>query len=464
LGYRHIYVDGLSKDCYHLNAMKVKREIWHRRLRSSLSGYLRWLVPGLGIKRWVGMILLGATLIGLGLAVLVLDVYRNTPDTWWLPLLSAASLRTLERPLRFLIFAGLGTGLILGGLWGINRALMAPYRSSGRSMVDSLASYRRRERGPRIVAIGGGHGLATLLRGLKVHSHNITAIVSVADDGGSSGRIRKTMGILPPGDIRSCLAALSSDEALMAQLFQYRFSDEGGDLGGHSFGNLFISALAEITGSFEEAVAESGRVLAVHGRVLPATLHNVQLVADVILPHSYNEVRVEGESSIPESFGKVRRVWLEPNDPPAFPSVIHAILAADLIVVGPGSLYTSLLPNLLVPDIAAAISASRALKVYVCNVATQIGETDGYTCGDHIRVLEDHLGGGFFDLIVANNNCNGRPASGIEWVITEDDLGVDHPIYNANLIDSDYPWRHDSAKLAQALMDLYQERTGPLVE
>jgi uncharacterized cofD-like protein len=457
-------VDGLPKDCYHLDAMSNKREIWHRRLRNTLSGSVLWLVPGLGIKRWVGMVLLGTTFIGLGLSVLILDVYRNTPDTWWLPLLSAASLRTLERPLRFLIFAGVGSGLILGGLWGINRSLMAPYRSSGRSMVDSLASYRRRERGPRIVAIGGGHGLATLLRGLKIHSHNITAVVSVADDGGSSGRIRKSMGILPPGDIRNCLAALSGDEALMAQLFQYRFSDEGGELGGHSFGNLFISALAEITGSFEEAVAESGRVLAVHGRVLPATLHDVRLVADVLLPHTYKEVRVEGESSIPESSGKVRRVWLEPNDPPAFPSVIQAILAADMIVVGPGSLYTSILPNLLVPDIAAAIGASRALKVYICNVATQHGETDGYTCGDHLHVLEDHLGSGFFDLIVANSNCAGLLPQGIEWVITEDDLGVDHPVYLVDLIDSDHPWRHDSIKLGQTLMDLYQERTGPLVE
>jgi uncharacterized cofD-like protein len=433
-------------------------------MRSSVSGSMRWLAPGLGVKRWVGMVLLGTTLIGLGLAVLVLDVYRNAPDTWWLPFLSAASLRALERPLRFLIFGGLGSALILAGLWGINHSLMAPYLSSGRPVVDSLASYRRREKGPRIVTIGGGHGLATLLRGLKVHSHNITAVVSVADDGGSSGRLRKSMGILPPGDIRNCLAALSGDEALMAQLFQYRFPDSEEGLDGHSFGNLFITALAEITGSFEEAVAESGRVLAVHGRVLPATLHDVRLVADVILPHTYNEVRVEGESSIPESSGKVRRVWLEPNDPPAFPSVIQAILAADLIVVGPGSLYTSVLPNLLVPDIAAAISASRALKVYVCNVATQPGETDGYTCGDHVHVLEDHLGSGFFDLIAANNNCNGQLAAGIDWVYLEDDLGVDHPLYKADLIDPDHPWRHDSAKLAQVLMDLYQERTGPLVE
>jgi len=444
--------------------MSAKREIWHQRIRSVISDILRWLVPGLGIKRWVFVVLLGTTLIGLGLAVLVLDIYRDSPDTWWLPLLSVASLRTLERPLRALIFGGAGAILILVGLWGINRSLMAPYLSSGKPVVDSLASYRRRERGPRIVAIGGGHGLATLLRGIKQFSHNITAVVSVADDGGSSGRLRRSMGILPPGDIRNCLAALSGDEALMAQLFQYRFPDEGADLEGHTFGNLFISALAEITGSFEEAVAESGRVLAVHGQVLPSTLHDVQLAADVVLPHTSNEVRVQGESSIPESTGRIRRVWLEPNDPPAFPQAIHAILAADLILVGPGSLYTSILPNLLVPDIAAAINTSRALKIYVCNVATQPGETDGYSCGDHVRVLEEHLGSGLFDLVVANNSYSEPLIKGVDWVRVEDDFGIDHPVYQADLVDLVRPWRHSSDKLGQVLMDLYLERTGPLVE
>jgi len=457
-------VDVCPKGCYHLQTMSAKREIWHRRLRSGFSRSWRWFVPGLGIKRWVIVVLLGTTLIGLGLAVLVLDVYRNAPDTWWLPYLSVASLRTLERPLRALIFAGLGAGLILVGILGINRSLMAPYLSSGKPVVDSLASYRRRERGPRVVAIGGGHGLATLLRGLKMYSHNITAVVSVADDGGSSGRLRKSMGILPPGDIRNCLAALSGDEALMAQLFQYRFPDEGGGLEGHSFGNLFISALAEITGSFEEAVAESGRVLAVHGQVLPSTLHDVQLAADVLLPNTSNEVRVQGESSIPESTGRIRRVWLEPNDPPAFPEAVHAILTADLIVVGPGSLFTSVLPNLLVRDIAAAISASRALKVYVCNVATQPGETDGFSCGDHVRAIEEHSGSGLFDVVVANSNYNEALIDGVDWVSIEDDFGVDHPLYQADLVDLVRPWRHSSEKLGQVIMNLYQERTGPLVE
>lgn len=445
-------------------AMKEKNDIWYRRLRRNLTQSLLWLVPGLGVKRWVLFVLAGTTLIAIGLAILVLDIYRNAPSTWWLPFLSAASLRVLARPWRALIFGGLGASMIILGLWGINRAIMAPYLNTGRTVVDTLASFRRRERGPRIVVIGGGHGLSILLRGLKSFTHNITAVVSVADDGGSSGRLRRATGILPPGDIRNCLAALSNDEALLGQLFQYRFPSNGSDLDGHSFGNLFISALAEITGSFEEAVAESGRVLGVHGRVLPATLHDVGLVADVLLPHSVNEIRVVGESSIPESTGKVRRIWLQPNDPPAFPSAIQAILAADLIVVGPGSLYTSILPNLLVPDITAAIRSSRALKVYICNVATQPGETDGYSCGDHIRAIEEHVGTYFVDLIVSNRQSEGQLPPGTDWVIAEDDLDFDHAVYHADLVDSDFPWRHDSEKLAQVLIDLYQERTGPLVE
>jgi len=422
------------------------------------------LIPGLGVKRWLGMVLLGTTLTGVGLAFLVLDVYRTAPETWWLPVLSTASLRFLPRLLRAVIFGGIGVGLIAGGIWGLNRVLMAPFMRPGRRVVDALTSHRRRERGPRIVAIGGGHGLATLLRGLKQHTHNLTAIVTVADDGGSSGRLRRTMGILPPGDIRNCLAALSNDEAMLTQLFQYRFADGTSGLDGHSFGNLFISALAEITGSFEEAIAESGRVLSVSGRVLPATLHDVRLVADVRLPYLVNEVRVEGESQIPESEGKVRRIWLEPSNPQAFPQAIQSILAADMILIGPGSLYTSILPNLLVPDVAAAIRASRALKIYVCNVATQPGETDGYSCGDHVRALEEHAGGALFEIVVSNSNCEGELPEEIQWVRTEGDLFVDYPLYQSDLIDPARPWRHDSEKLAQVLMDLLQERTGPLTE
>jgi uncharacterized cofD-like protein len=272
------------------------------------------------------------------------------------------------------------------------------------------------------------------------------------------------MGILPPGDIRNCLAALSNDEALLTQLFQYRFPEGQGDLNGHSFGNLFISALAEITGSFEGAIAESGRVLAVHGRVLPSTLHDVRLVADVKLPHLVGEVRVEGESHIPEVAGSIRRVWLEPNNPPAFPQAVKAILAADLIVVGPGSLYTSILPNLLVPDLTEAIRTSRALKIYVCNVATQPGETQGYSCGDHIRALEEHIGSGLFDIILVNEDRQGKLPPKVEWVAIDKDLDDDYMVHRANLVDEERPWRHDSEKLARVLIDLLQERTGPMAE
>ena len=425
---------------------------------------LRWLIPGLGVKRWLLLTLLGTTLIGVGLAILILEIYRTAPESWWLPFISAASLRFIARPWRALIFGSIGVILIIAGILGVNRSILKPFIRPGHLVVDTLTLHRRRERGPRIVVIGGGHGLAILLRGLKEFTHSITAVVTVADDGGSSGRLRRERGILPPGDIRNCLAALSNDEALLAQLFQYRFADGQAGLDGHSFGNLFISALAEITGSFEEAVAESGLVLSVHGRVLPSTLHDVRLVADIALPNLVNEVRVEGESQIPGVAGVIRRVWLEPNNPPAFPESVRAILSADLVVIGPGSLYTSILPNLLVPDISQAIRASRALKMFVSNVATQPGETVNYTCGDHVRALQEHTGGGLFDLIVANNKCNGTLPENAQWVIVEDELKDDYPVYNGDLVDDEFPWRHDSDKLAQALMDLLEERTGPLID
>ena len=406
--------------------------------------------------------MLGITLLGLGLAIILLDLYRtDTTNPTVLAILGYASLRILPRLVRILIFAALGIGLVGYGFMRLNRALLSPFVRPGQAVVDQISNYRRRERGPHVVAIGGGHGLSALLRGLKAHTGNITAVVTVADDGGSSGRLRESLGILPPGDIRNCLAALSNDEALLAQLFQYRFSGAPG-LEGHSFGNLFITALTDITGSFEEAVAESGRALSVGGRVLPSTLHEVRLVADMLLPHLVNEVRVEGESKIPEMAGRVRRVWLEPNNPPAFPPVLQAILNADLIVIGPGSLYTSLLPNLLVPDLLAAIRASRAVKIYVCNIATQPGETDLYSCSDHVRALEDHVGENLFDIVLCNENNEGDLDPSSQWVRADDDSLRDSRIYCADLLETDHPGRHDSEKLVRTLMDVFYERTGPL--
>lgn len=421
----------------------------------------RWLVPGIGIKRWVLLIFFGTTLLGLGFAVILLDVYRSAPNTWWLPAIKVLALQFIaDRTIRAVIFFMFGVGAIILGTMGMNRALLKPFLRPGKNVIDTISEYRRREKGPRIVVIGGGTGLAALLRGLKEYSRNITAIVAVTDDGGSSGAIRKSIGILPPGDIRNCLAALSDDEELLTQLFQYRFASSVG-LNGHSLGNLLISALTEITGSFEEAVAETARVLAVKGQVLPSTLHNVNLVADVQLPEKKIEVEIEGESQISKLGGKILRVWLEPGNPAAFPPTIQAVLNADLIVVGPGSLYTSIIANLLVPDLVDAINASKAYKFYVCNVVTEPGETDDYNCEDHVRSLEKHTRNSLFDLVICNKTFEGILPQGVAWVKLEE-VDPDKLYYKADLIDVDNPWRHDSYKLAKTVMDLYFEKTGPL--
>ncbi len=430
-----------------------------------MRNFTRWLKPGIGVKRWLVGVLVATTLIAVGAAILLLDVYRSSPETWWLPLLSYASLRFLPRLLRAVVFGIAGFGLLGWGLWGLNRSLMEPFVPKDRTVVEQLASFRQRGRGPKIVAIGGGTGQATLLRGLKHYTSNLFAIVTVADDGGSSGRLRRSLGILPPGDIRNCLAALSNNEDLISQLFQYRFARSGDEgLDGHSFGNLFLTALTEITGSFEAAIAASGKVLAVEGRVLPATLTDVNLEADVELPGIAAEVRVKGESKIPQSAGNVRRVWLNPGEPAAYPRAIQAILAADLVVIGPGSLYTSILPNLLVPEILDALRVTRALRMYVCNVATQPGETHGYSAYDHLRALEDHLGDLPFEMVICNDRMDAQLPAETEWVRLDDNLGAVYPVYFADVLDATKPWRHDPEKLGRVIMDLLQERTGPLLE
>lgn len=436
-------------------SLKVRFARWKQ------TQLFRWFAPGLGVKRWLALLLAGLTFSSVGLALLLLDIYRNFPDSPLLPVVDFFSLRYLPRLARILIFGGIGLGMILFGLWGVNRSLLIPFLQPGKRLVDQVADFRRRERGPRVVVIGGGHGIATVLRGMKEHTNNLTAVVSVADDGGSSGALRRNLGIPPPGDIRNCLAALSDDEALLTQLFQYRFGQDTG-LGGHSFGNLFISALVDISGSFEKAITESGRALSVHGRVLPSTLHNVRLVADIQLPQAQTEVRVEGESQIPRASGRVRRVWLEPNDAPAYPPVIQALLSADMIVVGPGSLYTSILPNLLVRDVLEAMQVSNALKVFITNIATQPGETEFFSCSDHLRGIEDVVGTDIFDVVVCNSWYDCKFDGTAQWVRIDEAMTRDRRLYPADLADRRTPYHHDAARLAQTLVDLYNERTGPL--
>jgi uncharacterized cofD-like protein len=280
----------------------------------------------------------------------------------------------------------LGVGLLLWGQsqsFGSIQQALAPEKDT--VLVDALRAKSRLNRGPSIVAIGGGTGLSTLLSGLKRYSSHITAIVTVADDGGSSGVLRRELGVLPPGDIRNCLAALSTEEPLLTRLFQYRFS-AGSGLEGHSFGNLFLSALSAITGSLETAITASSRVLAVQGQVVPATNADVRLWAEL-----EDGTRLEGESAIGKARSPIVRMGCLPEKPPALPRALEAIAHADLILLGPGSLYTSLLPNLLVPELVTAIQRSRAPRLYICNLMTQPGETDGLDVSGHLRAIEAQL-------------------------------------------------------------------------
>lgn len=432
---------------------------WNERIKN----FFRWFKPGLHVKRWLSLILLGTTFLGVGSAYWLLDFYRRAPNNWIVEFLAIVSLTFLPRIIRVLIFLAIGLGMIILGIFGLNRSLLQPYTQPNSSVVDKLTTYRKKERGPRIVVIGGGHGLSNILSGLKHYSSNITAVVTVADDGGSSGKLRESLGILPPGDIRNCLAALSDDEGLIRELFQYRFSLDDASLQGHSFGNLFLSALTEITGSFETAVVESARVLSSNGQVLPASLSDIQLIADKELPGWRREIRIRGESIIPKMSGNVKRVWLEPNNPPAYPKVIQAILTADLIIIGPGSLYTSILPNLLIQDITAAIKVSHAMKIYICNLITQAGETDNYSVEDHIKAIEDHSSKRLFTLTICNNNFEGKIADNIDWVKRSAKLDGRYDFYETNLNHPNFPGQHDPERTAKAIMDLYQERTGPLV-
>jgi len=301
-------------------------------------------------------------------------------------------------------------------------------------------------------------GLSTLLRGLKAHTPYITAIVTVADDGGSSGRLRRELGVLPPGDFRNCIAALADDEALITQLFQYRFG-QGNGLNGHSFGNLFITALAEVTGSFERAILEAGRVLSVRGRILPSTLEDVTLVAElreVPVPGGkpHRLARVDGESEIPRAGYPIERVFLRPDRVRAYPEAVRALLEADLIVAGPGSLFTSILPNLLVQDIRRAVKASPARKLYVCNVATQAGETDGFDVGQHVEGLQHHVGRGLFPYVLANSAVSrSLEYPTVEMVQLSFPAGAGYEVIAAPLADPELPWRHDHRLLAQRVMD-----------
>ncbi len=412
----------------------------------STTRWLRWLTPGLQIKRWLLLLMLSELVLVLGVGYALKEIYRSLtlPREFYY-----ITLQFWPYWARALIFGIVGVGLLVISYLKLTQSVLGPFlpgNSTG-SIVEMIHAFRVKGRGPRIVAIGGGTGLSALLRGLKTYTSNLSAIVTVADDGGSSGRLRDEYRILPPGDFRQCLVALADAEPLMKQLFDHRFKE--GSLDGHSFGNLFIMAMADVTGNFEHALRESGKVLAVKGTILPSTLQDVTLVA------SMNGRSVEGESKIPKQNEPISQVFLKPDGAQANPEAVQAILNAELVVIGPGSLYTSILPNLLVEGMVEAIKASPALKVLVCNLASQNGETDGYEVDDYLRVIRDHVGSNLFDFVLVNTNHSHMPTGGQAQVIFKSEDASTHPevrFIAADVVNVRLPSHHDPDKLARTIM------------
>jgi len=420
----------------------------------SSPSFVKWFYLGMHIKRWLALVLIGVAIMGLGLGYILREVYASYTFPDWV---YYVTLQFLPRLVRAAMFLFVASSIILFAVWKLNTSLLAAFISPSKdeNIVDTIYRYRYQSRGPKVVAIGGGTGLPVLLRGLKEHSSNLTAIVTVGDDGGSSGILRRELGVLPPGDVRNCIAALAEAEPLMTRLFQYRFN-EGSGLEGHSFGNLFIVAMSGITGNFEEAVRETSRVLAVRGLILPSTLQHVAVHA-----RTMDGVEISGESNITLEGTRIREVFLQPANVQANPETIRAILEADIVVVGPGSLLTSVLPNLLVDGIRQALAISQATKIYVCNVATQHGETDEFSVSDHFETLVQHVGPGLFDYILANDNVQGPlpDAWHSQPVLVDTPLVDGARVITADVISEKNRYYHDSSKLATSIMRIYNGRS-----
>lgn len=423
----------------------------------------RWLTPGIGVKRWLVLVFLGELAVALGGAFWLNQVYHDVDASGpGQTFVSIVTLQFLPRVLRGVILAALGLALFLYGSARIVRVLVAPFISTetDQPLVEVIYQKRFLARGPRVVAIGGGTGLSTLLRGLKEHTSNITAVVTVADDGGSSGRLREDLGIPAVGDIRNCIVALADAEPLMGQLLQYRFPGaETSSLGGHAVGNLLLAAMNAVQdGDFEEAVRTMNRVLVVRGQVVPATAIPVTLHARLLEGRE-----VTGQSAISHE-SQIERVWLSPEGVRATDDARTAIAEADLIVMGPGSLYTSILPSLLLSDIAEAVRASGAVRLYACNVATQKGETEGYDLADHIGALERHTGPGLVDVVLANNQFGARRPGQyaaepvrLRWP----PAGSNAPrLVLEDVVDSRNAHHHDPAKLAAAILRVYERESA----
>ena len=424
---------------------------------------LKWLYPGMRFKRWLLLFAGGVMLASLGIAVVFNYKYIDNIEE---AIFRAVYLWSGSYDYTFTALVGmlmvlLGFGVMLVAARFVIRSVITVLlpANSSEKLVDWIYEKRKLGKGPAITVVGGGHGLSVLLRGIKQATSNVTAVVTVADDGGSSGRLREELGMIPPGDLRNCLVALADTEPLMEKLFQHRFEGDS-QLSGHSFGNLFIAAMAQVTGDVETALKESSKVLAVKGRVLPASKEFVRL--DAIMEDGSI---VCGESKIPEAHKKIHRVKLFPEHVEAVQSSLDALRDAEAIVLGPGSLYTSIMPNLLVEGIGDALCRSRAVKIYICNVMTQPGETDGYTASMHVKAILDHAGRNAVDYVIVNStpvpeDLKKKYAEvGAYPVIVDEDvlkaLGVG--VIKADLITNHDAIHHDPKKLAESVMQVVYE-------
>ncbi|GAB4527623.1 MAG: YvcK family protein [Pleurocapsa sp.] len=445
--------------------MKTSSFSYKKMPRRRVKRWFKWLSPGLFIKRWLLLSAGGFFLAVIGSAIWVklTPIYRLLVFiSGVLEFLTTVIPNYISGPIVLI------TGIFLV-FWGQSRTVGSITDvlqiDKDKELVDILLDRRRLNRGPKIVVIGGGTGLSTLLRGLKQYSSNITAIVTVADDGGSSGRLRREIGVLPPGDIRNCLAALADEEELLTELFQYRFA--AGDLNGHSFGNLFLTAMSEITGDLEQAATACSKVLAISGKVLPATLSDVSLWAEM-----EDGRLIQGESNIPKAGGKIRNIGCIPADPPALPAAIAAIEDAEYIIIGPGSLYTSIIPNFLVPEIRDAIARANIPRIYICNIMTQPGETDGYTVADHIREIDNVGKKQLFDAVLVHSKLpspksleryakeNSYPV----YLDTQEIAQLHRRVVRANVMEEDETTgyvRHDPNQLARVLLRWYTGKWQP---
>lgn len=422
---------------------------------------LKWLYPGMRVKRWLALVPVGIAVCLLGVMLLLnwkVDILLS-----WIVAQSMGYSGVDIRPPQVLI--PLSIGLILIGVVLIFVALRQVVRSitsalspeTEGKLADLVFRKRYLSQGQRIVVIGGGTGLSTMLRGLKQYSSNITAVVTTTDDGGSSGRLRADMGMLPPGDIRNCLVALADSETSMADLFQYRFDLCGDGLEGHSFGNLLIAAMTRLTGDFESAVRETSRILAIRGQVLPTTIQHVKLQAEL-----EDGTFVEGETNIAKSDSPIKHIMLSPGNVQPLDETLAAIKLADCVVLGPGSVFTSIVPNLLVEGIPEALQKTRGTVVFVCNVMTQHGETDNFKASDHLRAVTKHIEPKIIDRVLVNT---ARPSEEMLEVyrrygqtFVEPDIAkikeMGYRPVTSDLISESNVVRHDPDKLANAILRL----------